>query len=227
MRYIDKSNRCQQFDDFVETYRGRLRNDWEKFKKVKGGSEIRLLLHQHLWLHQKGLCAYCEQEIPEKTKPDEDAKSHFEHIRPKKRFPTLTYEFKNLIVSCEGFDLSTIVDKKRQFCGHFKDNDFDKYREDIFLNPTENQAITSYFRFDSEGRIEPNPLKTMAEQKQARYMIETLGLDNPVLNEMRKNQYDFWLEKQMEWSNEQLLAELDEKQPLLPAFHSLLKQKIL
>jgi uncharacterized protein (TIGR02646 family) len=227
MRYIDKSNRCKQFDDFVETYRGRLRNDWEKFKKVKGGSEVRLLLHQHLWRTQKGLCAYCEQEIPAKTQPDEEAKSHFEHIRPKKRFPTLTYHFENLIVSCEGFDLSTIADRKKQFCGHFKDNDFSKYKENIFLNPTENQWITSYFRFDSEGRIEPNPLKTMEEQKQARYMIETLGLDNSVLNEMRKNQYDFWLEKQDEWSNEQLLEELDENQSFLPAFHSLLKQKIL
>ncbi|MEN9610918.1 MAG: hypothetical protein RLZZ628_1732 [Bacteroidota bacterium] len=227
MRYIDKSHRCKPFDDFLMIYRGRLRNDWEKFKKVKGGSEIRLLLHQHLWGNQKGLCAYCEQEIPAKTKPEEEAKSHFEHIRPKKRFPALTYQFENLIISCEGFDLSISADKKKQFCGHFKDNDYDKYKEDIFINPTENQAITSYFRFDSEGRIEPNPLKTREEQKQADYMIKTLGLDNAVLNEMRKNQYDLWLEKQLEWSNEQLAEELDENQPLLPAFHSLLKQKIL
>lgn len=69
MRYIDKTNRCEAFDNFVTTYRGRLRNDWEKFKKIRSGNIIRLTLHQHSWRLQKGLCAYCEQEIPEKTKP--------------------------------------------------------------------------------------------------------------------------------------------------------------
>lgn len=64
MRYIDKTNRCEPYDNFVAQYKGRLRNDWEKFKKVKGGKEIRLQLHQHLWRGQKGLCGYCEQEVP-------------------------------------------------------------------------------------------------------------------------------------------------------------------
>ena len=44
---------------------------------------------------------------------------------------------------------------------------------------------------------------------------------------MRKNQYDIWLEKQAEWSEQELAFELSENQPLLPAFFSLLKQKIL
>jgi hypothetical protein len=29
MRYIDKTNRCVDFDNFVAKYHGRLRNDWE------------------------------------------------------------------------------------------------------------------------------------------------------------------------------------------------------
>ena len=58
-------------------------------------------------------------------------------------------------------------------------------------------------------------------------MIDTLGLDHSVLNEMRKTQYDLWLEKQMIWTKEELANELSENQRLLPAFFSLLKQKIL
>ena len=207
MRYIEKSNRCELFDNFVTQYEGRLRNDWEKFKKVKGGQ--------------------AEQEIPEKTTPEEELKSHLEHIRPKSHFPTFTYKFENIVISCEGFDLTTISEKKREFCGHIKDKGKAKYDDTLFLNPSELQDIESYFYYDSEGHISPNLSKTNTEQKQAAYMIKNLGLNNPILNDMRKNQYDIWLEKQAEWTAEQLVFELSENQPLLPAFFSLLKQKIL
>ncbi|MEO0043252.1 MAG: hypothetical protein RL329_2700 [Bacteroidota bacterium] len=224
MRYIDKSHRCIVFDKFVKI-KVLASLKWKSFGRAKlDGVRVKSALHLHLWSVQKGLCAYCEQEIPAKMESDDDTKSHLEHIRPKADFPDLTYQFENLIISCEGFNLFITDAKKGQFCGHVKDNSYD---DAIFLNPTENQGITNYFRFDSEGQIEPNPLKTVSEQNQARYMIETLGLDNPVLNEMRKNQYDIWLENQIEWSNEQLLAELDENQSILPAFYSLLQQKIL
>ena len=229
MRYIDKTNRCEDFDNFVTTYRGRLRNDWEKFKKVKGGNVVRLILHQHTWRLQKGLCAYCEQEIPEKTKPEEELKSHLEHIRSKTAFPHLTYTFENIIVSCEGFDLTNITEVKRAFCGHIKDDKRRgiEYDDVLFLNPTEKTDIESYFYYDSEGNIEPHPTKTADEQLQAAFMIRILGLDHSVLVDMRKNQYDLWLEKKFEWSDEQLAVELNENLPLLPSFFSLLKQKIL
>ena len=229
MRYIDKSNRCMVFDDFVTLYQGRLRNDWEKFKKIRGGSAIRLALHQHLWREQKGLCAYCEQEVPEKTIPESDTKSHLEHIRPKARpeFKHLTFQFENLVMSCEGFDLTAISEHKKEFCGHFKDNDFSKFDDVLFLNPTEMTDIETYFRYDSEGKIEPNPFKTDEQQRQTVYMIRTLNLNNAVLMEMRKVQYDLWLEKQFVLTEAELADELSENQRLLPAFFSLLKQKIL
>jgi uncharacterized protein (TIGR02646 family) len=232
MRYINKSNRCIVFDDFVAAYQSRLRNDWEKFKKIKGGSDVRLALHQHLWQEQKGLCAYCEQEIPRKNTTNEDIKSHLEHIRPKahKAFKHLTFEFKNIIVSCEGFDLTTTPEKKREFCGHIKDQKVagvHSYDDALFLNPTDISTIETFFRYDSEGHIEANPLKNADERKRADYMIEVLGLNHDILKGMRKTQYDLWLEKQFVWTKEELVHELDENQRLLPAFFSLLKQKIL
>jgi uncharacterized protein (TIGR02646 family) len=229
MRYIDKTYRCKDFDDFVTTYKNRLRSDWEKFKKIKGGSAIRLILHQHTWRVQKGLCAYCEQEIPEKTKPEEELKSHLEHVRAKTAFPHLTYIFENIIVSCEGFDLKIIAENKREFCGHVKDDKRrgNTYEEAFFLNPTEITDIESYFYYDNKGNIEPHPSKTVVEQEQAAYMIRVLGLDHPTLIEMRRNEYNIWLEKQIDWSEERLIEELSELKPLLPSFFSMLKQKIL
>lgn len=141
----------------------------------------------------------------------------------------MTYTFENIIVSCEGFDLTTIADHKREFCGHIKDDKRrgNEYDDTLFLNPTEKTDIESYFYYDSEGNIEPHPTKTADEQLQAAFMIRILGLDHSVLVDMRKNQYDLWLEKKFEWSDEQLAVELNENLPLLPSFFSLLKQKIL
>jgi uncharacterized protein (TIGR02646 family) len=231
MRYIDKSNRCEAFDNFVTTYRGRLRNDWKLFKRTANGSSVRLILHQHLWRVQKGLCSYCEQEVPKKTKPEEELKSHFEHIRGQKKFPQLVFNFENIIISCEGFDLiSNILDNKRQFCGAKKDQvvgGVHPYDDTLFLNPTELPDIESYFRFDSEGNIEPHPSKTLEEQNRAAYMIRILILNHPVLINMRQKQYSFWYERKTEISYEQLTADLDENLPFLPSFFSMLKQRFL
>ena len=231
MRYIDKSNRCILFDDFVTAYQGRLRNDWEKFKKIKGGGAVRLTLHQFMWCTQKGLCSYCEQEVPYKISAEDDAKSHFEHIRPKaqKVFKHLTYHFENIVISCEGFDLTTDSENKKEFCGHFKDdkNKGNEYDEVLFLNPTEIRDIETYFRYDSEGNIEPNSSKTADEQSRAAYMIRVLGLDHPTLIEMRQMQYTIWVERKREVPYEQLATDLDENLPFLPSFFSLLKQRIL
>jgi uncharacterized protein (TIGR02646 family) len=236
MRYINKSNRCIVFDDFVNKNRGRLRNEWERFKKVDNDGSVRLSLHQHLWYDQKGLCCYCEQGMPEKTELEEKPKSQFEHIRAKKAkkgFPHLTYEFDNIILSCEGFDLTDyLVDNKnkRQFCGHIKDRTvggINKYNDTLFLNPTEIADIESYFRFDSEGNIEPHPSKTEDEQHRAAYMIRTLALDHPDLIGMRQREFSFWDAKRESSSYEEIVAELDENLPLLPSFFSLLKQRFL
>ena len=233
MRYIDKSNRCEVFDDFVNQNQGRLRREWEKFKKIDKNGVVRLALHQHLWQEQKSLCCYCEQEIPKKTKLGTDEKSQMEHIRPKgrKEFKHLTFEFKNIIISCEGFDLTDdSIDKKnkRKFCGHIKDRTVagvHPYNEFLFLNPTENFDIETYFRYDSEGNVEPNPSKNTDDQERAAYMIRILSLNHPTLIAMRKEQYSFWDGRRERLSYDEMAVDLDENLPFLPAFFSLLKQR--
>jgi hypothetical protein len=137
----------------------------------------------------------------------------------------LTYEFNNLIVSCEGFDLMEIPDKKKQFCGHFKTND--QYDDSFFLNPTEIQDIEQYFSYDSEGGIRPNEEKSSEYQNRAAYMIEVLGLEHKILRDMRKTEYEFWDNKRETLSEEELSKALADNLPFPPPFLSLLRQRFL
>ena len=115
MRYIDKSNRYAEFDEYVN-------NDspsvWNELK-----TEIKLKLHQHLWRTQQGLCIYCQQEVPEKKEKEYKIRSHIEHIRPRSQYAHLIFCYKNLSVSCEGFDCKTeSLKPKKEFCEHNRDN---------------------------------------------------------------------------------------------------------
>lgn len=221
MRHIDKANRCTAFDDFVARAQHFLQNDWKKFNKVQGYKEVSLALHQHLWQDQKSLCVYCEQQMQKKLELSADAPTHFEHIRPKDKYKDLTYSFENLVVSCNGFDLTVTIHKTKQFCGHFK---LEKYDDVLFLNPVEVDDIDTYFIYDSDGNIEPNIAKTPQEQQKAAYTIKTLGLNHPTLQKMRRYQITVWGEKLASDGIENIIEILQSDQHPLPHFITALKQ---
>jgi uncharacterized protein (TIGR02646 family) len=235
MRYIDKSNRNIDFDDFVNEIRQRLKK-WENLKnkrnkaKVKG-SDIQFALFQHLWQQQKGLCIYCQQGISEKLEPYQTAEeiiAQLEHICPQSHCEDKIFEQDNIAVSCEGFNLSepAPTENRRNFCGHYKDNitKGNVYNTNMFLNPTIESEIENYFYYDSSGAVFPNPVLNEAEQEKAAYMIKILGLDNPMLNDMRRTQYDIFI--QINDINE-LQKLLNEQNVLFSPFHSMLKIKFL
>lgn len=152
MRYIDKSNRCADFDTYAKPA------NWPSFDK-----NIKLLLHQHLLKEQQHLCIYCQQSIPSKTQKDDPIAnpkilhpSHIEHIRPKEagKFPLLTFEYTNLAVSCDGFEIgSTLPRRSPDFCGHPKKSIFD---DTLFLHPFEEMDIEDFFEYDLNGEIGPS-----------------------------------------------------------------------
>jgi uncharacterized protein (TIGR02646 family) len=236
MRYINKTNRHTAFDTFVKELKPRLKK-WSDLKgkrnkaKMQGG-EIQLALFQHLWQQQKGLCFYCQQEIPEKKIPyktPDETIAQMEHICPQVHCGDLIFEQDNIGVSCEGFNLSepTPTSNRRNFCGHYKDqiSKGNLYDETLFLNPTEIRDIETYFEYDSQGKI--YAADGIEKQNKASYMIKTLGLDNEILETMRQNQYDIWLEDYLGKGASWAAETLDEHQALLPAFHSMLRQKFL
>lgn len=217
MRHIPKVSLCTAFEMYKSTRAHRLRT-WDDFNDTT----IKLALHQHLWAEQKGLCIYCQQEIPAKISINATGNihpSHIEHIRPKSEshYVHLSFEHTNLSVSCEGFDIqrppSTLTPT---FCGHPKANHFD---EDLFLHPFENEYIGEYFTYNIQGQISGSG----KEDVQANYMINLLGLHHPTLNYMREQVY-LMLIQEINDNNLDIDVYLSDSYSQLPAFYSMLKQ---
>ena len=211
MRYISKLNRCEDFDRYIATVSPR---NWSRFNPNK-----KIILHQHLLKEQQFLCVYCQQSIPPKLTKDIQPgllhPSHIEHIRPKDTHTHLTYEYTNLGVSCNGFDVTT-PPAHPDFCGHPKDNEFDEH---LFLHPFEIPDIEDYFQYDINGKILPSSISPLKSQK----TITLLRLDNPILENMRAEQYLILIEE-VTATGLDITLYLDETLPELPKFHSMLKQ---
>jgi uncharacterized protein (TIGR02646 family) len=205
MRFIDKNKRCDTFDNHIETNKAYL-GKWNL------PTDVKISLHNHILLQQKGLCVYCQQSLPLKMEAENLPAAMIEHIRPRDKYKELIYEFSNLAVACKKYK---IKDENIDFCEDKKDNEYD---EQLFLNPHELEDIEDYFEYDGiEGKIfaKNNNLK-------ANYMIKkVLNLDHSDLNGMRKSQYDNFLGMNIE-EVEKIL--LDENAEQLPAFFSMLKQ---
>ncbi|OQY43735.1 MAG: TIGR02646 family protein [Candidatus Parabeggiatoa sp. nov. 2] len=209
MRYIDKSDCCKAFDRYLINSRPLAWNEFD--------DNIKLILHQHLYYEQGGLCIYCQQKLLPKTEKESNAhiRSHIEHIRPRSSYPYLTFDYCNLSVSCEGFDceiLKTNQQPKKEFCEHRKGNE---YGEDCFLNPIEVKDIEDYFVYDDLTlEILPKYEKGTEEFKKADYMKKILDLNNNKLIRMREK-----VVKDIERNGP---YEKHEKQ--LPPFYSMLLQ---
>jgi uncharacterized protein (TIGR02646 family) len=173
MRYIQKTS-TPQF--FIDNSQGLKR--WEDYSKKKT-----LLREYILENEQNYLCIYCESKISS----DENS-SHVEHIRPKAhdKYPHLTFEYKNLAVSCNGTCHNAKNDLIKHSCGHLKDNEYD---ETLFLNPVEIKDIRDYFEYDiDEGEIKASS----KDVNKASYMITTLHLnDNGLLTARKKALQNF------------------------------------
>ena len=220
MRYIDKSNRCIEFDEYIK---GDSPSDWVEFR-----TNIKLKLHQHLWREQQGLCIYCQQEVPEKIRIETSSEitSHIEHIRPRrdseKKYTHLQFCYDNLSVSCEGFDCKSNK-RKKEFCEHRKNNEYD---EGKFLNPVECKDIEDYFVYGTNGEIFANPNKNEENIPKAEYMVETvLDLNHSTLKKMREEQYLIIVEQ--EKNGIDIEDFLSPHYDLLPPFYTMLKQHFL
>lgn len=169
MKYIKKGTVPQFFIDDTAGL-----TLWKEFYSVKRRRLKKYILDNE----QFGLCCYCEKTVS----IDSDS-SHVEHVKPKSDgISTLTFEYNNLLVSCQGNHFNEIGDSSKNTCGHKKNNDFDEYR---FLNPTLVVDIADYFVFDSLTGVISASLK---DNDRAEYTFQTLNLNgkNDKLAEARK-----------------------------------------
>jgi len=217
MRYINKSERCGEFDEYIKNKSSlkEWKKEWGKYKNRK----IKLKLHQHLYREQGGLCVYCQQLLPYKKEMEGNKiynKSHIEHIRPREFYKELTFVYCNLSVSCDGFDCEiekTNEQSDKEFCGHIKDNE---YYEEYFLNPFEVKDIENYFIYDDlTFEVLPKHEKGTDKFKKANYMIEILCLNHDELIRMRTKLVNDILKSKKKFDN---------NEKIFPPFYSMLVQ---
>lgn len=130
------------------------------------------------WHEQFGLCAYSEIVLD-----DQDLGMHIDHVEPKSRNPSRTFDHSNLL-------LSAISDKKLQgmpkhevFGGHYRGN---RYSRTGFINPLWPDS-RRYFHYAGNGEVEPAWGLSASDARKASYTITILNLNSPVLVNRRRN----------------------------------------
>jgi len=113
---------------------------------------------------QNWLCGYCEAKVNLNN-------THVEHVKPKSLdYNNLTFDYQNLIISCQGDCFNKLDDRKPKNCGHKKG---EKYDESYFLNPIIEKNIREYFIYTNNGYIKASKL----DRDKSIYTIELLQLN--------------------------------------------------
>jgi uncharacterized protein (TIGR02646 family) len=161
MRFV-KKKKTPQF--FINDTSGLI--EWDDYAKTPQLVKKKRKLREYiLTKEQYGLCIYCESKISTKV-------SHLEHLKPKSiDVANLTFEYTNIVVSCDGTCHNALSDNTRYHCGHRKDRSDSVFVESKFLNPVVLVDISDYFHYDLDD------FKIKSSKKddiKADYMIDTL-----------------------------------------------------
>jgi uncharacterized protein (TIGR02646 family) len=166
MRYVKKVN-TPQF--FIE--------DTDPLDKWNDYSDEKIKLREYILKEEQNyLCIYCESKVTKEN-------SHLEHIKPKSLNINLTFDYNNIVVSCNGTTFNPSDDKKQYNCGHKKEAKHEEYK---FLDPTRYKDIGLYFIYDYDDfKIYPSG----KDDIKAKYMIDILQLNSGSLINARRNKY--------------------------------------
>jgi hypothetical protein len=109
-----------------------------------------------------GKCMYCESKV------EHISYAHVEHIKPKKKFPELEFEWDNLGFSCQVFNTNkgTQYDESTPFINPYNEN------------PQEHIVFLGFFIFAKQG------------SERGEYTIKEIGLNRPYLVDRRKDKIE-------------------------------------
>jgi uncharacterized protein (TIGR02646 family) len=173
MKYIQKGNEPSSLAAWNRKLGNRMPN-WKSFSHpVKNDVYAALLTEQGY------SCCYCGISINRRN-------CHIEHYRPKSKYPDLTFDYKNLIASCQGEDEKRPT--KPVHCGHKKGGWFEY---EFMVSPLDANCV-DFFKYSGYGEIIPtdNPDREEA----AETTIARLALDIDKLKKMRRNAIDAAIE---------------------------------
>lgn len=143
---------------------------WKSFNRSVKNDTYDAILHE-----QGYICCYCGIHISRR-------RCHIEHYRPKSKYTHLTFDYSNLISSCQGEDEQRPT--KPVHCGHKKGGWFD---EDLMISPLDPNC-SKYFRYTGAGEILPT--EDPEHQQAAETTIKMLALDINKLKKMRRKVVD-------------------------------------
>ena len=173
MHYIKKKQAPTCFSN--ETFLFDENTLWNEFQNPCKTETKQYILEKE----QENRCIYCERKVSINS-------TRLEHLKPQSKYPQERFNYLNLAVSCRGKDHYLQIPNPLDgypidSCDHYKDNNYDA---ELFLNPTVIKNIAEYFTFGlDDGSIKPSDDQDKA--KKAKYMIETINLDNPSLRNER------------------------------------------
>jgi|GEM_PF-840082 uncharacterized protein (TIGR02646 family) len=157
---------------------------WQQFtKRTVSRKQLKAALHAR----QNGLCVYCEIALENTDKPN--IGSHVDHVLPKEKHPTLTFDYNNLVLSCFATGGEIKADEKDPVpvsCGHAelkKTNNFDETR---FIKPTDSNC-ERYFSFELDGGVMPHPSLSSPDIDKAKHTLNVLNLDCLRLRRLRED----------------------------------------
>lgn len=162
MKHILKSPSPTFFKDWKQNF---IKNEGREptYDELRGVEYHRLKMH--IIDEQYGLCCYCCKEI-------DHFNSHIEHFKPQSQYPDDALNYKNLLVSCDGYK------GKHENCGHKKDNWYSDY---YTVSPMDGNC-ESLFTYTVDGHIKANH-----DDTRARATIGNLELDSDLLQRARRS----------------------------------------
>lgn len=153
--------------------------DWNhNSRKVR---RVRRSIRDCLYIHQFGICGYCEGSLGEFGR-------HIEHVEPKGGIggnPARIFDYSNLIASCQG-DQQT--GQSADSCGHFKDQYIRKQGAFVladFVSPRQ-PGCDLKFRYLSNGQVIPRATPGTVDYTRANYTINAAGLNSNRLQNRRR-----------------------------------------
>ncbi|MCX6838341.1 MAG: TIGR02646 family protein [Verrucomicrobia bacterium] len=156
-----------------------LQPDWKQIPRP-----VKRAIRDRLYRHQFGLCGYCEGSLGELGR-------HIEHVEPKGGIggnPARTFDYSNLIASCQGDTDKPKRAGQDASCGHFKDQCIrtqGAFSLGDFISPRES-GCDQKFKYLSDGRVIPAAQLGTPDHSRAEYTIKVAGLDCHRLRNRRR-----------------------------------------
>ena len=199
------------------TTSGAANTAWGNFRGERKQETVNQCLQE-----QFGLCAYSEIALK-----DNDSGMHLDHVEPKSRNPSRTFEHNNLLLSAIDSEKLKVLAREEVFGGHFR---LKHYSQTGFIHPLCPDS-RRFFHYASDGKVAPALGLSVSDARKARYTIAVLNLNAEVLVNRRRQ----WLEE-LEREIDHLLdnrealahfaeAELCETNGRLRPFHSAVRQR--